>query len=93
MKEPGKQKAPFDTDCYKISIDNCWFCYISNNKDDFVPNLIPIDIVIIGIRGRAENFMMGTIKQKVQNDQGYVHVFEIPNVLYQLTILYQLFYP
>ena len=75
--------ASFDTDSGSVGIDNrCSGC-MSDKASDFDGELRPVKRTIKGFGGsKTYNVMMGTLKWKIEDDDGKIHTFRIPNSYY-----------
>ena len=72
----------FDADSYIIAVDNHSSCCMSNNIKDFVGPLIKKKIRIKGFQGAtAFSHGMGTVKWKIQDDEGAIHDIYIKDTL------------
>jgi hypothetical protein len=90
----GRQAAAFDSDSFKLYVDNCASKCITNNIDDFVraPQKV---------RGRVKSFdgnkvsvhAVGTIKWDFEDENGTAHSFLIPGSLYVPSAPARLFSP
>ena len=78
----SKRYSKFDTDSKPIRIDNCASYCISNDMSDFIHPPKAIQKRIKGLAGSLGNLKQGTIRWKIEDDQGKTHVFDIPNSLY-----------
>ena len=77
----------FDTDSFQIGIDTYASACMSNSKDDFLPgSLKPLrrttTITPYGKGTPLECNMKGTLLWKVEDDNGRLHHFKIPNSIY-----------
>ena len=90
----GRQAAAFDSDSFKLYVDNCASKCITNNIDDFIraPQKV---------RGRVKSFdgnkvsvhAVGTIKWDFEDENGTAHSFLIPGSLYVPSAPARLFSP
>ena len=71
-----------DTDSRPLRVDNCASKSISNCTDDFVGPLVDVNRKIKGIGGLADGLKMGTIKWKIEDDDGKVHDILLPGSYY-----------
>lgn len=78
--EAIKRLTIFNTDLEIVGVDNrCTGGCISHVKEDIVGNLEKCNRVIKEFRGtRAIGVMTSTIRWKCKDDQGIVHMFDIP---------------
>ena len=73
----------FDTDLYKIGIDNRVSACISHKVEDFDGPLHETNKVIKGIAGtRVTRVKKGTIKWRIEDDRGKTTTFRIPESYY-----------
>jgi hypothetical protein len=73
----------FDSDSFLIGVDNHSTTTISNDKSHFIGPIRPTNVGIKGFGGtcvRAKG--IGTVKWKIEDDEGKVHTFTIQNALY-----------
>ena len=75
----------FDTDSYPIRIDNHSSYCVTNNRNDFIGDLIPFRASIKGIVGSVKVKYRGTVKWSWQDDNGQVTTHYIPDTLYMPT--------
>ena len=79
----AQHQVEFDTDSYKIGIDNRASACISHKAADFEGELHDTNRVIKGIAGiRVTKVKQGTIKWSWEDDSGKTHTFRIPNSYY-----------
>ena len=72
----------FDSDSYPIMIDNCASSSITNSLTDFVSPPKPSNKSIRGISGNTTALQVGTVKWRIEDDQGRSHTLELPNTYY-----------
>ena len=72
----------FDTDSFPIRVDNCATATISNRIEDFDGPLSKSNQKIKGIGGSIGNVQRGTIKWRIEDDNGKVHTLLLPNSYY-----------
>ena len=78
-----ESRATFDTDSGPVGIDNRCSACMSHVIQDFEDTPRPTNRVIKGFGGsRTKNVMVGTLKWKIEDDDGAVHTFRIPNSYY-----------
>ena len=85
MKASNRRQAKvslFDSDAKMIRVDNCASYCISNDVGDFITDLRPIKRKLKGLGGMITDIQTGTIRWKIQDDQGEIHVIDIPGSLY-----------
>jgi hypothetical protein len=64
-----KEDLRFDTDSYKIGIDNCASCCVTDNKQDFVGLVTRSNTIVKGIRGNQNGNWIGTVKWPVTDER------------------------
>ena len=70
----------FDTDSIDFGVDNRCTACISNMPEHFVGTLTPSKRVIKGFGGaRITNVSIGTMRIRIEDDDGKVETFNIPN--------------
>jgi hypothetical protein len=77
----NKEDLRFDTDSYKISINNCASFCLTDNKQDFVGLLTCSNTTIKGIRGNQNGTWIGTVKWPVTDDKGVQNDLIIKNTI------------
>ena len=73
---------PFDSDSYLLMIDNCCSKCVTNCCTDFVGTPTPVRAQISGVGGPIPVLLKGTVKWKIEDDTGRVHIFRIPGTFY-----------
>ncbi len=68
-----KKQLEFDTDSYDILIDNCCSHSLTNCKEDFIEPPVQSRVKVRGYNGHTESTMVGTVKWKIQDDDGEIH--------------------
>ena len=74
---PHAQARQFDSDSYKLMLDDGASACITNCKDDFVEPPKRLDRKVKGIKGHADATHCGTLKWYLEDDTGLVHVILI----------------
>ena len=82
LRPETSQNAQFDTDSALLRIDNCTTACISNRIEDFEGPLTPMRHKIQGIGNVMRAKQKGTFIFSLENDEGKVHKFRIPNSYY-----------
>jgi hypothetical protein len=86
--------ARFDSDSKSIGIDNRATAFMSGDPDDFDRDLRDSNRVVKGFGGsRTTGAKIGTAKIQVEDDQGTIHTFRLPNSYYIQGIKERLFSP
>ena len=73
----------FDSDSFKIAVDNCCTRCLTNNLQDFIGKPTPITSPVVGIGGTTRLAYKGTVWWNFEDNQGIKHTFDIPNSVYQ----------
>ena len=74
---PRAHARQFDSDSYKLMLDDGASACITNCKDDFVEPPKDVDRKVKGIKGHADATHRGTLKWYLEDDTGLVHVILI----------------
>ena len=82
LRPETSQNAQFDTDSALLRIDNCATACISNRIEDFEGPLTPMRRKIQGIGNAIGAIQKGTFTFSLEDDEGKVHKFRIPNSYY-----------
>ncbi len=91
--ETSKIDNGYDTDSFMIAVDNCCSRCITNSLDDFVDTPKKTKVKVRGIGGDVSATMIGTVKWNIEDDNGVVHAFTIPNTYYNSGSPYRLLSP
>jgi hypothetical protein len=88
IQRKGPINKPFDSDSFIIHIDNGASATMSNKRDHF-ETLHPLkpneSNHIAGVNGRVIPVKgRGTVKWKLEDDDGVIHEIKIKNTLYEL---------
>jgi hypothetical protein len=75
-------RTHFDTDSYIIRVDNCATRSISSHIDDFIDAPIPLNKKVKGLNSTVDGAMIGTIKWRIEDDDGKPHEIILPQSLY-----------
>jgi hypothetical protein len=81
MSEEHDEGLLFDTDSYPIAVDNCASYTMTNDESDFIDTPVTVQKSILGI-GSTKALKQGTVRWSIQDDQGAVDYFTIPNTFY-----------
>eukprot|EP00978_Attheya_sp_CCMP212_P034152 scaffold141825_cov31-Attheya_sp.AAC.2 len=81
---PKKKDEPtkLDSDSFVIAIDNCCTTSVTNNLKDFVTPPKNRNTSVAGMGGIIVATKRGTIRWKIENDDGKVHTIILKNALY-----------
>jgi hypothetical protein len=88
-----KKQLEFDTDSYDILIDNCCSHSFTNCKEDFIEPPVKSRVKVRGYNGHTESTMVGTVKWKIQDDNGKIHNFILPDTYYSSAVETRLLSP
>jgi hypothetical protein len=83
----------YDTDSFLIAVDNCCSKSITNQMTDFVSTPVKVNIRVRGIGGNVAATWKGTVRWRVEDDDGQVHVIELPGTYYHADSPYKLLSP
>lgn len=75
-----QDKGVFDSDSFPIAVDNCASFTMTNDEKDFVDTPSTVHKSILGI-GRTKALKKGIVRWNVEDDQGQVETFELPDTL------------
>jgi GAG-pre-integrase domain len=67
----------FDSDSFLIALDNCASRCMMNDESDFIDTPIIVHADVLGI-GKVSAAKMGTLKWSIEDDEGKVHDFLLP---------------
>ena len=82
-KEERPRMTMMDMDANRIGIDNRCTACVSHRKTDFIGKIIKTNQCITGFGGhKHRNISKGTIKWKINDDNGQEQEFIIPNSYY-----------
>jgi hypothetical protein len=88
-----RKQLEFDTDSYDILIDNCCSHSLANCKEDIIESPVKSRVKVRGYNGHTESTMVGTVKWKIQDDNGKIHNFILPDTYYSSAVETRLFSP
>jgi len=88
-----RKRMEFDTDSYEILIDNCCSHSLTNDINDFIEPPVKSKVRIRGYNGQTTSTMVGTVKWKIQDDNGKIHNFILPETYYSPTVETRLLSP
>jgi hypothetical protein len=83
----------YDTDSYLIAIDNGSSRCITNNTKDFVGKVRKVNLTVRGIGGNTSATLVGTVRWRIEDNEGKVHSFLIPGTYYNKGAPYRLLSP
>jgi hypothetical protein len=83
----------YDTDSFLIAVDNCCSKCITNSMSDYVGEPKRIDKQVRGIGGDVQVTYVGTVRWSIEDDDGMVHSFTIPETYYNRGSPYRLLSP
>ncbi|CAB9531198.1 unknown protein [Seminavis robusta] len=83
----------YDSDSVLIAIDNCSSRCITNCMRDFIGKPTPVKVSVQGIGGSVTAMFKGTVRWFIEDEQGKVHHFLIPNTYYNAATPFRLLSP
>ena len=83
----------YDAGSYLIAIDNCSSRCITNSLTDFVAPPQATDIRVKGVGGYSAATYVGTVRWSIEDDEGKIHHFDIPNTYFNADVPYRLLSP
>ncbi|CAB9521468.1 Retrotransposon protein [Seminavis robusta] len=83
----------YDTDSVIIAIDNCSSRCITNCMHDFIDQPVPVKVSVQGIGGSVTATYKGTVRWAIEDEQGVVHHFLIPDTYYNAATPFRLLSP
>jgi hypothetical protein len=89
------QGPPFayDSDSFMIAVDNCATSSMTNRMEDFVGEPVPVNTTIKGVGGPAQAKFKGTVRWRIEDDQGKIHVLTLPGTHYAPGLPFRLLSP
>ena len=88
-----RPRGCYDSDSFWIAVDNCCSKCITNNLQDFVSPPRKVSVKVRGIGGDVQATLVGTVKWRVEDDDGVTHTWLIPDTYYNATSPYRLLSP
>jgi len=88
-----RQPLTFDTDSFPILVDNCCSASITNDLQDFIAPPRTTSTTIEGYSGKSTATKIGTVKWKIKDDKGKVHIILLPGTYYAPAGKYKLLCP
>ncbi|CAB9505787.1 unknown protein [Seminavis robusta] len=83
----------YDADSVLIAIDNCSSRCITNCMKDFIGKPTKVQVKVQGIGGTVTATYKGTVRWSIEDDDGMVHHFLIPDTYYNPSTPYRLLSP
>jgi hypothetical protein len=83
----------YDSDSFLIAIDNCSSRCITNSLQDFIGQPTKVQVKVSGIGGAVMATYKGTVKWAIEDDNGRVHTWLIPDTYYNESTPYRLLSP
>jgi hypothetical protein len=83
----------YDSDSFLIAIDNCSSRCITNSLDDYIGQPTKVNVRVSGIGGAVTANYKGTVKWSIEDDDGRVHTWLIPDTYYNKSTPYRLLSP
>lgn len=87
------QTVTFDSGFFDILIDNCASVSIANQLSYFVNPPTKSNTKIIGINGDSAASLVGTLKWKIEDDDGNIHDIILSNTFYSAGVRNRLLSP
>jgi hypothetical protein len=81
VSQDEHEEMVFDTDSFPVAIDNCASRCMTNDEADFIDTPVTVHRDVMGI-GKVSAAKVGTIKWTIQDDEGRVHEFTLPDTLH-----------
>jgi hypothetical protein len=72
----------FDTYSYDILVDNCCSQSIPNNLQDYIKPPKLSDMRIRGFNGNTTQTKVGTVRWRINDDDGRIHCIKLPYTYY-----------
>jgi hypothetical protein len=83
----------YDSDSFWLAVDNGASRCITNCLSDYISPPKRVNIEVRGIGGPVRANLMGTVKWSIEDDEGVVHSFLLPNTYYNADSPYRLLSP
>ena len=78
-----RSRSTYDSDFFQIGIDNHTSRTITNQADNFIPDITPTkNMYRRGVGGNLKVHREGTLIWKINDDRGRTHELTIKNALY-----------
>ena len=78
----NRSPTSFDTDSFKILVDNCATRSITNDSADFIDPPVKVKGRLKGVAGSMPVTCKGTVRWYIEDDSGTVHKILLPNTLF-----------
>jgi hypothetical protein len=88
-----KVRMEFDTDSFDILIDDCCSHTLTNDINDYIEPPVKSSVRVRGYNGSTNATKMGTVKWKIKDDNGKVHILILPNTYYSSSVETRLLSP
>jgi len=69
----------YDTDSHLVAIDNCSSRCVTNNERDYIDKPRGVSVAIDGLGGKSVARLVGTVELAIEDDDGRVVKWRIPN--------------
>ena len=89
----GQIAPPYDSDSYLLMIDNCCSKCVTNCRADFVGEPSPVRANINGVGGPIPVLLKGTVKWRIEDNLGRIHIFRIPGTYFAPAAPFRMFSP
>ena len=81
-KRIDDRTSRYDTDSFLIGIDNHASYCMTNNITDFIGTPTKVRVRVKGISGKLQAGHKGTVRWKIEDDQGVKHTLDIPDTFF-----------
>jgi hypothetical protein len=89
----GAVQHQYDSDSFLIAVDNCCSKSITNQMADFIGQPEKVFIEVRGIGRKVNATWKGTVRWKIEDNDGQVHTIELPGTYYHGESPYRLISP
>ena len=76
------RKIYFDTDSFRMGVDNHSTACVGNNPDHFIGGITSLNLKLKGINGSLKIIGTWTVRWRITDHTGKIHTINIENVLY-----------
>jgi hypothetical protein len=90
--ENQQQREPlsFDSDSVSLTVDNCASASVTSDVQDFIAPPRASRTRIIGVNGVSSATLVGTVRWRIEDDDGKIHSIILPNTYYSREAPYRL---
>jgi hypothetical protein len=89
----GPSDHSYDSDSFVIAVDNCASKCITNSMTDFIEQPRKVKVKIKGVAADSAATFVGAVKWKIEDDNGKLHTFYLPDTFYHGQAPYRLLSP